>query len=117
LSVLIKHRSREQETERHFAVAEAMKVFSRRHVEIEGAWHRNIHDAGVFESGCHHAGVSPKHCLQSLAPAFGLAKEVPQMILLFVRVFAFCDLKLDLAAQCNRMDNFSGNGIAQTQLE
>src|SRR5579872_1786098 len=97
-AIRIKNRAAEQKTEWYVSIGQAMKVFCRGHIEIEGAGYGKVNRGTVLKRGSDNAGVSPEHGFQSLTPAFGVAKEIAQLLLIFGTILPLCDLKLNLAA-------------------
>src|SRR5579862_4424223 len=104
IAVRIKYRATEQEIQGQIAFAQAVEVFCRPHIEVEGAWDLKLHDGLFFKSGNNHNRIRPEHVLQGLAPAAWLAKKVEKLGLLFGGVAATGDLDLNLRAENNGMN-------------
>src|SRR5208282_6235077 len=113
----IKHCAAELKADGHFAICEAVKVFGRSNVEIEGAGHGDIRYSRSFEGRHDDAGVSPQKMFQSLTPTPRLVKKIAQPFLIFRSVFAAGDFKLNLASQRHRVNHLFWIRICEPKLE
>ena len=94
-----------------------MKIFRGGDIEIECAWNRNIRDSGSGKRRDNDAGMRPEEGLQSLAPSIGRSKKIKEALLILRAVAPSCNFELNLAAQRDGVNCFSGVRIAQPKLE
>src|SRR4029077_951330 len=112
----IKNRAAKLDANRDLSVRQAVEVLGGGYVEIESAGHRKIDQRSSLERRDDQIGMRPQKISQGLAPAAGLAKQIEQVLLIFGRVFAAGDLKLNLTAQRNRVNCLFRIGVGQAKL-